>query len=427
MQQPGSAIGRAARRPGGRPCVALSGCAAPAPPPAPPQPEPELNLRPLTFERLEGWSEDDPREALAAFRRSCDKLPASAKGPISPEPVFGDIDDWLTVCAAADQHADPPSAAAAREFFESWFQPYQVLDRDQAEGLFTGYYEPVLNGSRRSGPLYRVPLHAPPPDLVRIDLGRFDPDLAGYAIYGRVRDDQFVPYYSRAAIEHGALAGRQLELLWVDDPIAAFFLQIQGSGRIRMDDGSVVRVGYAAQNGHPYRAIGRDLIEIGALTREEVSLQTIRAWLAAHPERGGGDHGAQPLLHLLPRAPGARREDGPLGAQGVPLTAGRSLAVDRHYIPLGVAALARHHGTLARRSGPAAPADDRSGHRRRDQGRRPRRRLLGRRGARRGDRRAHEEPGQLRRASAAHADPDQLTRPGRDAAPALCLARRDHR
>jgi len=220
----------------------LSGCAAPPPAPPAPPPAPELNLRPLSFERLEGWSEDDPREALAAFRRSCEKLPASARGPISPEPAFGDIDDWLTVCAAAEQHADPPSAAAARAFFESWFQPWQVLDGDQPEGLFTGYYEPVLNGSRRSGPFYQVPLHAPPADLLRIDLGTFNPDLAGYAIYGRVEDGQFVPYYSRAEIEHGALAGRRLELLWVDDPIAAFFLQIQGSGQIRLDDGSVVDV-----------------------------------------------------------------------------------------------------------------------------------------------------------------------------------------
>ena len=119
---------------------------------------------------------------------------------------------------------------------------------------------------------------------MRVDLGRFNPDLAGRAIYGRVADDQFVPYHSRAEIENGALADRHVELLWVDDPIDKFFLQIQGSGQVRLDDGSVVRVGYASQNGHPYRAIGRDLIEIGALSRDEVSLQTIRAWLQSHPE-----------------------------------------------------------------------------------------------------------------------------------------------
>jgi membrane-bound lytic murein transglycosylase A len=313
--------------------LALAGCAAPTPP-APPVPE--LGLRPVAFERLAGWSEDDPRAALAAFRRSCAKLRSAGKGPMGPEPVFGSVDDWLTVCAAADQPASAASAPSARQFFETWFQPYQVTDRGASEGLFTGYYEPVLNGSRSPGPLYPVALHAPPPDLLRIDLGRFNPELAGYAIYGRVEGRDFVPYHSRAEIEGGALAGRELELLWVDDPIAKFFLQIQGSGQVRLDDGAVVRVGYATQNGHPYRAIGRDLIEIGALTRDEVSLQTIRAWLQAHPKDAAAIMARNRSYIFFQEHPELAAADGPLGAQGVPLTAGRSLAVDRRYIPLGV-------------------------------------------------------------------------------------------
>jgi membrane-bound lytic murein transglycosylase A len=313
--------------------LALDGCAAPTPP-APPAPE--LGLRPVAFERLAGWSEDDPRAALAAFRRSCEKLRSAGKGPMGPEPAFGSVDDWLTVCAAADQPASAASATSARQFFETWFQPYQVTDRGAAEGLFTGYYEPVLSGSRRPGPLYPVPLHAPPPDLLRIDLGRFNPELAGYAIHGRVEGRDFVPYHSRAEIEGGALAGRELELLWVDDPIAKFFLQIQGSGQVRLDDGAVVRVGYATQNGHPYRAIGRDLIEIGALTRDEVSLQTIRAWLQAHPRDAAAIMARNRSYIFFQEHPELAAADGPLGAQGVPLTAGRSLAVDRRYIPLGV-------------------------------------------------------------------------------------------
>jgi membrane-bound lytic murein transglycosylase A len=313
--------------------LALAGCAAPTPP-APPAPE--LGLRPVAFERLAGWSEDDPRAALATFRRSCEKLRSAGKGPMGPEPAFGSVDDWLTVCAAADQPASAASAPSARQFFKTWFQPYQVTDRGASEGLFTGYYEPVLNGSRRPGPLYPVPLHAPPPDLLRIDLGRFNPDLAGYAIHGRVEGRDFVPYHSRAEIEGGALAGRELELLWVDDPIAKFFLQIQGSGQVRLDDGAVVRVGYATQNGHPYRAIGRDLIEIGALTRDEVSLQTIRDWLQAHPKDAAAIMARNRSYIFFQEHPELAAADGPLGAQGVPLTAGRSLAVDRRYIPLGV-------------------------------------------------------------------------------------------
>ena len=227
------------------------------------------------------------------------------------------------------------SAAAARGFFETWFQPYQIHDNGDPEGLFTGYYEPVLNGSRQPSPRYPVPLHAAPPDLSRIDLGRFNPDLAGYSIYGRIEGNQFLPYYSRAEIEHGALVGRQLELLWVDDPIAKFFLQIQGSGQIRLDDGEVVRVGYASQNGHPYRAIGRDLIEIGALTREEVSLQTIRAWLQAHPADAPAMMARNGSYIFFREHPELGAADGPLGTEGVPLTAGRSLAVDRRFLPLG--------------------------------------------------------------------------------------------
>jgi membrane-bound lytic murein transglycosylase A len=145
-----------------------------------------------------------------------------------------------------------------------------------------------------------------------------------------------VPYHSRAEIEGGALAGRELELLWVDDAIAKFFLQIQGSGQVRLDDGRVVRVGYATQNGHPYRAIGRDLIEIGALTRDEVSLQTIRAWLQAHPRDAAAIMARNRSYIFFQEHPELAAADGPLGAQGVPLTAGRSLAVDRRYVPLGV-------------------------------------------------------------------------------------------
>ena len=314
--------------------LVIAGCAAPAPPPAPVEPQPLLGLRPLSFASLEGWQEDDPRDALAAFRRSCTARHGRVEGPIGPAPVFGEVADWQAPCAAAAEPA--PDAAAARRFFEAWFQPWQVHDNGDPEGLFTGYYEPVLNGSRRASPRYPVPLHLAPADLSRIDLGRFDPELEGYAIYGRIAGDAFVPYYSRAEIERGALAGRQVELLWVDDAIAKFFLQIQGSGQIRLDDGEVVRVGYASRNGHPYRAIGRDLIEIGALTPEEVSLQSIRAWLQAHPQDASAMMARNPSYIFFREHPELAAADGPLGTEGVPLTAGRSLAVDRRFLPLGV-------------------------------------------------------------------------------------------
>ena len=313
----------------------LLGLASCAPtPPVPPVPT--LTLEPVGFDRLKGWGADDPSDSLVAFRRSCSVLRSHAPSePMAPDPAFGQISDWLPACTAADATASLASAASARRFFETWFQFYRVSDHGNQDGLFTGYYEPVLYGSRHPDGRYRVPLHAPPPDLLRIDLGRFNPDLAGYAIWGRVADGAFVPYYTRAEIDDGALAGRNLELVWVDDPIAAFFLQIQGSGQVRLDDGSVVRVGYAAQNGRPYRAVGRDLIEMGALSRGQVSLQTIRAWLSAHPADAPTLMERNPSYIFFQEHPELTADEGPLGSEGVPLTAGRSLAVDRRFLPLG--------------------------------------------------------------------------------------------
>jgi peptidoglycan lytic transglycosylase A len=316
-------------------CIALLACAAEPEPPGPPEP-PRLELRPISFEQMTGWAADDPREALAAFHRSCAKLveqePSTA---LAADPLFGQAGDWQSVCADAPAAAGS-SADQARAFVEDRFTPYLVANGADPEGLFTGYYEPLLNGSRHFGGPYTVPLYRPPDDLLRIDLGRFNPELAGYAIYGRIAEREFVPYYSRRDIDSGVLAGRGLELLWVDDPVDKFFLQIQGSGQVRLDDGGLVRVGYAGQNGQPYRAIGRDLIEMGALTREQVTMPAIRAWLEAHPNDAFQLMECNRSYIFFEERPELAPDEGPLGAQGVSLTAGRSLAVDPRYIPFGV-------------------------------------------------------------------------------------------
>jgi membrane-bound lytic murein transglycosylase A len=318
-------------------CLLLLACAAEPERPEAPAPEtPDFVLRPIGFEQLPGWAADDPREALSAFGRSCQPLAGQdAAKPMGTLPQFGTVGDWQEICADVTGAA-AGSAERARGFVEDRFMPYLVVDGDDPEGLFTGYYEPLLNGSRTFGAPYTVPLHRPPDDLLRLDLGRFNPDLAGYAIYGRVTGREFVPYHSRRDIEAGALDERDLELLWVDDPIDKFFLQIQGSGQVRLEDGSLIRVGYASQNGHPYHAIGRDLIEIGALTRDEVSLPGIRAWLEAHPEEASQIMARNRSYIFFEEHRGLAPEDGPPGAQGVPLTAGRSLAVDPRYVPFGV-------------------------------------------------------------------------------------------
>jgi membrane-bound lytic murein transglycosylase A len=299
--------------------------------------EPVLRLEPIAFAELEDWQQDDPSPAIAAFRRSCARLvarPDAQRVAADPAmaPLAGTLEAWRGACDAAD---DPASPEAARAYFEDWFQPYLVTDRGQTQGLFTGYYEPLLHGSRRFGGAYTVPLYRAPDDLIQVDLGRFKPELAGETITGRVDGSQFIPYYARAEIDAGALDGRGLELVWVDDPVAKFFLQIQGSGQVELDDGTRIRVGYAGQNGHQYHAIGRDLVALGAMPLEEVSLQSIRDWLIAHPEQADAIMARNGSYVFFDERLDLDTADGPIGAQGVPLTAGRSLAVDKRYIPLG--------------------------------------------------------------------------------------------
>jgi membrane-bound lytic murein transglycosylase A len=313
--------------------VALGACSAGPQAPS----EPALQLEAISFVELEGWEQDDPSVALDAFRRSCAKLaaePDTLRMAADPAiaPLAGTVEGWRGACGAA---AEPASLDGARTFFEDWFQPYLATDRGQPLGLFTGYYEPLLHGSRRFGGAYTVPLYRAPDDLIRVDLGRFKPELAGQAITGRVDGQQFVPYFARAEIDAGALEGRDLELVWVDDPIGRFFLQIQGSGQIQLDDGARIRIGYAGQNGHQYHAIGRDLVALGAMTIEEVSLQSIRDWLIAHPEQADAIMARNGSYVFFRERPELDPAEGPIGAQGVPLTAGRSLAVDPRYIPLG--------------------------------------------------------------------------------------------
>ena len=307
----------------------LLGACAEEKPPAPPPPQAaELKLSAVSFADLPGWGADDKAEALTAFRRSCGRWAKQpADRPVGGQNgLAGTVRDWQPVCARAAATAD------AGSFFESNFAPFAVAVGGDADGLFTGYYVPLLRGARQPDSVYRYPLYRRPTDLVSVDLGQFDPELEGRRIGGRVEKGRLVPYADRAAIDRGALAGRQLEFLWVDDPVDRFFLEIQGSGQVRLPSGETIRVGYADQNGRPYRAIGKDLIEIGAIAREDMSMQAIRAWLAANPAEAPAMMARNPSYVFFAEAPPA---SGPSGAQGVPLTPGRSLAVDRKYLPLG--------------------------------------------------------------------------------------------
>ncbi len=256
-------------------------------------------------------------------------------------------DVWADACADAAAAAD---TAARRAVLERRFDLYRVgsvtledggpaprVLATETRGLITGYYEPQLNGSRtRAGP-FTVPLHRPPADLLTIDLSPLYPDLADRRLRGRVvRSDKgarVVPYWSRAELTEERLRGA--ELLWVDDLLDAFFLQIQGSGRVRLPDGSVIRVGYADTNGHPYRSIGRVLVERGELTLEQATMPGIVEWARANPQRADELLDQNPSYVFFRELPLGDPEAGPIGAFGVPLTPGHSVAVDPRFIPLG--------------------------------------------------------------------------------------------
>ncbi len=294
-----------------------------------------LVLKPANFQDLPGWRGDAVEEALPAFLRSCQRIAALPDGaPVSDkggEASAGKAGDWRPVCAEAAR-IPPGDREAARRFFEARFQPWSVRNHRNPLGLFTGYYEPLLHGSRRRHGRYKVPLYGRPPELVMVDLGRFRDDLKGKRIAGKVEAGSLVPFADRKAIDEGALAGRKLEIVWVDDPVEAFFLQVQGSGRVELAEGGEMRVGYSAQNGRPYTSIGKALIQSHALNPETVSLQSIRAWLEAHPDRIDDVLEKDASYVFFQEVKG----EGPMGAEGVPLTPGRSLAVDLNYLPLGV-------------------------------------------------------------------------------------------
>ncbi|PLX82222.1 MAG: transglycosylase [Desulfuromonas sp.] len=314
-------------------CV-LALLAACAPPPVPvaeppvtrdlPREAPEVEeeaplLETVGWGEIPGWSADDLFSGFETFLKGCKAL------RFRPQ--------WQEVCAEAVS-LETPERDGIRRYFEANFTPYRVAQPDgESSGLLTGYYVPDLRGSRVATDEYRYPLFGRPDDLLVIDLADLYPELGSYRLRGRVENQRVVPYWDRAAIDGDSqpLAGE--ELFWLADPVELFFLHIQGSGRILLEDGISVLVNYADQNGHPYRSIGRYLLDNGAMSRDQMSMQNIRAWVRDNPSQ------AKALLNQNPSYVFFRELEAgfasPPGALGVPLTAGRSLAVDPRFIPLG--------------------------------------------------------------------------------------------
>jgi membrane-bound lytic murein transglycosylase A len=288
---------------------------------------PAVHLRAVAFAELPGWGDDALAEAWPSFAAGCTALlarPATAA-------------TWRDVCIASAA-IDPPDTIVARAFFERHFTAYQVLDADDtATGLVTGYYEPLLHGSRQRDERYHYPVYGRPDDLLVVDLVELYPELKDKRVRARVDGRRVVPYWPRADIDAGKAPLSGKELVFVDDPVDAFFLQIQGSGRVQLPDGSILRVGYAEQNGQPYRSIGRILVERGELPLEKASMQGIRQWGREHPDELAGLLAENPsyvfFREVVPDP--AAAIEGPIGTLGVPIAAGRSIAVDARFIPLG--------------------------------------------------------------------------------------------
>ena len=273
---------------------------------------------PIDFSDLQNWNTDQHSEVWQGFLRGCEKLKSS---------------QWQDVCVLA-QNAGALNDAGARQFFETHFEVRPVYaEGGETEGLITGYYEPLLKGSWDRSNEYSYPLYGVPEDLLVVDLGSIYPQLQGMRLRGKLVGNRVVPYYDRAQLDDDPNLLHGAEILWVDSLIDVFFLHIQGSGLVQLNDGSIRSVGYAEQNGHPYQSIGRVLVEMGELQLEEVTLFTIKDWLRANPNRLNEVLAKNPsyiFFELRDAEAGA-----PIGSLNVTLTPRRSMAVDRNVIPLG--------------------------------------------------------------------------------------------
>ncbi len=284
---------------------------------------PAAHFEPVKWSKLPGWKSDDALAAWPAIVSTCHVLDARA--------------EWQAFCAAV-MATSPADGAFVRGFLEQRLTPYRIQRvtgrKRENQGLITGYFEPLIHGARERSEAFATPLYRPPADLLIVELASVIPELKGKRVRGRLDGNKVVPYYSRAGTrEAPGLAGH--EIVWIDNRLDAFMLEVQGSGRVQLTTGETIRLQYADQNGHPYRSIGRYLADQGVMTIDQVNMPAIRAWLAANPNRVNEVLDSNPSVVFFNEAPLEDPSIGPKGAQGMPLTAGRSIAIDPKFLPLG--------------------------------------------------------------------------------------------
>ena len=278
-------------------------------------------LERASWDALINWEADDPTEALAAFLRGCAVLATRA--------------EWSAACAAGAALSPMARPETIRRYFRDNFDPFKVVNADESEtGTVTGYYEPLLRGSRVRTETFKYPVYGQPQDLVSVDLSEVYPDLKFKRLRGRIVGNKLVPYFDRAEIESAAAPLKGLELAWAEDAVELFFLAIQGSGQILLPDGSRMRVGYVDQNGHPFRSLAGALIRRGQIKAERASMQGIKEWARKNPAKIQAFMNINPSYVFFKELPGDL--SGPIGTLGVPLTGERSIAVDQRVVPLGV-------------------------------------------------------------------------------------------
>ena len=312
-------------------------------------PHDTLTLTPATFAELPGWADDKHADAVPSFLRSCAEITKLADGaPVGQDGHGGTARQWRAACAAAAK-VKAGDHAAARRMFEAEFAPFAAAGTKGSDGLFTGYCVQEMRASRKRGGAYQHPLYARPKDLVMVDLSQFVRDARGRRIWGRVDGKgELVPYFTRQEIRQGVLDGRGLELVYSDSPVDALFAHIEGTAKVRLDDGKEIWLGFAGKNGRAFRGVGGVLKSMGAFKPPAVgTMQDIRAWLEANPERFDEIADQSPSYVFFQEA----KRPGAVGSQMVVLTPGRSLAIDRAFIAFGTPLWVDTRAPLAGRPG----------------------------------------------------------------------------